>query len=180
MMLLLGLVIGMAFGAVLQLGGASSYHKILGMLLLRDLTILKMILTGIAVGTIGIHGLDLVGLAHFDVKATYVVGLLVSGVIFGVGFALAGYCPGTGVVAAAEGKRDALFTVAGGLVGAFVYALLHPVLKPVLEIGSFGPVTLPALLNVPALVIAAALALLLGVGAFRWLPGEGAGAQRTT
>ena len=178
MKLLLGFVIGVAFGAVLQLGGASSYRKIVGMLLLRDLTILRMILVGIAVGMLGIHTLDLVGMAHMEVKATYVAGLLLAGVIFGIGFALAGYCPGTGVVAAAEGKRDALFTVAGGFTGALAYALVHPLLKPVLEMGDIGPLTLPQVLGLPALAIAVPIALLLAVAAAHHPPpGTGATAR---
>jgi uncharacterized membrane protein YedE/YeeE len=170
MTLLLGFAIGMAFGAVLQLGGASSYRKIMDMLLLRDLTILKMILTGIAVGLIGIQTLGLVGLAHMDVKATYVAGTLLAGGLFGIGFALAGYCPGTGVVAAAEGKRDAVFMVAGGLVGAFVYALVHPALTSLLEVGAFGSITVPGVLGLPALAVALPLAAVIGVAVWRWIP----------
>jgi uncharacterized membrane protein YedE/YeeE len=170
MKLLLGFAIGMAFGAVLQLGGASSYRKIMGMLLLRDLSILKMILTGIAVGLIGIQTLDLVGLAHMDVKATYVVGILLAGGIFGIGFALAGYCPGTGVVAAAEGKRDAFFVVAGGLVGAFAYALVHPALTSLLDVGAFGPITIPGVLGLPALAVALPVAAAIGMAVWRWIP----------
>jgi hypothetical protein len=170
MKLLLGFAIGMAFGAVLQLGGASSYRKIMGMLLLRDFTILKMILTGIAVGVVGIQALDLAGLAHLDIKSTYVVGILAAGGLFGIGFALAGYCPGTAVVAAAEGKRDALYTVGGGLVGAFAYALVHPALQPLLEMGDFGTITVPAVLGLPGLAVAVPLALVIGVAVWRWIP----------
>ena len=170
MKLLLGFAIGMAFGAVLQLGGASSYRKIMDMLLLRDLTILKMILTAIAVGLIGIQTLDLVGLAHMDVKATYVAGILLAGTLFGIGFALAGYCPGTGVVAAAEGKRDALFVVAGGLVGALAYALVHPALTSLLDVGAFGPITVPGVLGLPALAVALPLAAVIGIAVWRWIP----------
>ncbi|MGA9574080.1 MAG: hypothetical protein WBS20_09055, partial [Lysobacterales bacterium] len=64
MKLLLGLAIGMAIGAVMQMGGASSYRKILGSLLLKDLTIIKLILMTIAVTTVGIYALDLADMAH--------------------------------------------------------------------------------------------------------------------
>ncbi|NNK98444.1 MAG: YeeE/YedE family protein, partial [Xanthomonadales bacterium] len=91
MKLLLGLTIGMAIGAVMQLGGASSYRKILGSLLLKDMTIIKLILMTIAVTTVGIYALDLVDMANMSIKPTYVVGIAVAGLIFGVGFAVSGY-----------------------------------------------------------------------------------------
>ena len=100
MKLVLGLLIGVAFGAILQLGGGSSYKKIMGSLLLKDLDIIKLILMAIAVGTVGIYALDLADMANLNIKPTYVVGITIAGLIFGVGFAVAGYCPGTCIVAA--------------------------------------------------------------------------------
>jgi uncharacterized membrane protein YedE/YeeE len=170
MTLLIGLLVGIAFGAVLQLGGASRYEKILGTLLLRDLTILKLILTAIAVGTVGIYALDLGGFAHLSIKPTYVVGLILAGIIFGGGFALAGYCPGTSLVAAAEGKRDALFAIAGGFVGAFLYALVHPSLSGILDRGALGDLTLPNLLGVPGIVLAIPISAALVFALWRLIP----------
>ncbi len=80
-LLILGLILGMAFGAILQLGGASSYHKIIGTLLLKDMAIIKLILTGIAVATVGIYALDLVDMANMSIKPTYIVGIAVAGLI---------------------------------------------------------------------------------------------------
>ena len=68
MNLVLGLVIGMAFGAILQMGGASSYRKILGTLLLKDMAIIKLIITGIAVATVGVYALDLMDLANLTLS----------------------------------------------------------------------------------------------------------------
>jgi len=42
---------------------------------------------------------------------------------------VAGYCPGTCLVGAAKGRRDAIFMVLGGLLGALAYALAHPAAK---------------------------------------------------
>lgn len=141
--LALPLIIGVAFGGLLQRVGASRYERILGTLRLRDLTILKFMLLAIGVATVGVGVLSLFGLAHLSVKPLYLVGVLLGGLIFGVGFGLSGYCPGTGLVACAEGKRDAWFTVAGGLTAALVYAIAFPVLKPLLvDPLNFGPLTL--------------------------------------
>jgi uncharacterized membrane protein YedE/YeeE len=148
MKLLLGLAIGTAIGAVMQLGGASSYRKILGSLLLKDMTIIKLILMTIAVTTVGIYALDLVDMANMDIKPTYVIGIIVAGLIFGVGFAISGYCPGTCVLASAEGKTDAMFTLLGGLIGAALYALVYPLMAPLINLTNFGKITLASVLNV--------------------------------
>lgn len=148
MKLLLGLAIGTAIGAVMQLGGASSYRKILGSLLLKDMTIIKLILMTIAVTTVGIYALDLVNMANMVIKPTYILGIIVAGLIFGVGFAVSGYCPGTCVLASAEGKTDAMFTLLGGLTGAALYAFVYPLMAPLINLTNFGKITLATVFNV--------------------------------
>ena len=148
MKLLLGLAIGTAIGAVMQLGGASSYRKILGSLLLKDMTIIKLILMTIAVTTVGTYALDLADMANMDIKPTYIVGIIVAGLIFGVGFAISGYCPGTCVLASAEGKTDAMFTLLGGLIGAALYAVVYPFMAPLINLANFGKITFASVFNV--------------------------------
>jgi uncharacterized membrane protein YedE/YeeE len=143
MSLALPFLIGIAFGALLQRVGASRYERILGTLRLRDLTILKFMLLAIGVATVGVGMLSLFGVAHLAVKPLYVAGVLLGGLIFGVGFALSGYCPGTSLVACTEGKRDAWFAVAGAFTAALVYAVAFPTLKPLLlDPFNFGALTL--------------------------------------
>ncbi|MEC4890282.1 MAG: DUF6691 family protein [Nitrospira sp.] len=161
MKLLLGLVLGAAFGAVLQLSGASSHTKITNALRLKDMTIMKVILTAIGVGLIGVHLLDALGLAHMKVKDLYLPGMVVAGAIFGVGFAVTGYCPGTALAAAAEGKPDAWATVFGGLLGALVFAFMFPDLETVLmALGQYGPVTIHESFGMPGVMLAVPLGAL--------------------
>ena len=161
MKLLLGLVLGAVFGATLQLSGASSHTKITNALRLKDLTIIKLILAAIGVGLLGVHLLDAVGLANMKVKDLYLPGVIVAGLIFGVGFAVSGYCPGTALAAAAEGKPDAWATVLGGLLGALVFAFMFPDLEAVLfSIGQYGPVTVYGSFGVQGLFLAAPLGML--------------------
>ena len=122
--LLIGFLIGGVFGAILYMGGATSYRRILGTLLLKDMWIIKLMCTAIGVGTLGIYLLDLGGLANLSIKPAYLGGVALGGVIFGIGWAVSGYCPGTCVVGAAEGKFDAIFTLVGGLVGALIFAFM--------------------------------------------------------
>lgn len=173
MKLLLGIVLGAAFGAVLQLSGASSHTKIIGTLRLKDLTIMKLIMTAIGVGLIGVHALDALGAAHMKVKALYLPGIVVAGLIFGVGFAVTGYCPGTALVAAAEGKPDAGMAIVGGLAGALTFAFLFPSLESSLtSLGGFGPVTIHGLFGIDGLLVALPLGVLCLWGAAK-LPGPG-------
>jgi uncharacterized membrane protein YedE/YeeE len=170
MKLLLGLAIGTAIGAVMQLGGASSYRKILGSLLLKDLHVIKLILMTIAVATVGIYALDLVDMANMSIKPTYVVGIIIAGLIFGVGFAISGYCPGTCVLGSAEGKTDAVFTLLGGLAGAALYALVYPLMAPLISLTNYGEITLPSVFNVSnGLWIAIPFSLILLTLIFRVL-----------
>jgi len=155
MTLLIGFLIGCAFGAILFLGGASSYRRIMGTLLLKDMWIIKLMMTAIGVGTLGIYLLDLGGLANMSIKPAYVWGILAGGAIFGIGWAVSGYCPGTCVVGASEGKKDAIFTVLGALMGAFVFSLAFPYIESTLIApANFGKVTLESLLGINGIWIA--------------------------
>ena len=161
MKLLLGLILGGAFGAVLQLSGASSHTMITNALRLKDLTIIKLILTAIGVGLIGVHLLDALGMANMKVKDLYLPGMVVAGLIFGIGFAVTGYCPGTALAAAAEGKPDAWTTVLGGLLGALVFAFMFPDLETyLLSLGRYGPVTIHGSFGIQGLLLAAPLGAL--------------------
>ncbi len=124
----LGLITGIAFGFVIFKSGASRYENILKMLLLKDFKILKFMMTTVMVASVGIFMLDRV----LYIAPTQILRLVVGGLIFGVGFALLGYCPGTGMVALGEGKKDAWYGVLGGLLGTAVFAHFYPILNRLL------------------------------------------------
>lgn len=158
MKLLLGLALGAAFGAALQMSGASSHTKMTDALRFKDLTIIKLILMAIGVGMIGVNLLDTFGLANIKVKDLYVPGILAAGLVFGVGFALTGYCPGTALAAAAEGKPDAWMVVLGGLAGALAFAFVFPELEEhLMAVGRYGKVTLHGELGIAGLWLAVPL-----------------------
>ena len=142
---------------------------IMGSLLLKDMDIIKIIMLAIAVGTVGIYALDLVDMANMSIKPTYVVGIAVAGLIFGVGFAVAGYCPGTCIVAAGEGKVDAMVTILGGLAGAALYAVVYPLFGGLIGMTNYGEVTLPSAFGVNGLWIAIPFSAILLILAFKVL-----------
>ncbi|MCE8539611.1 YeeE/YedE family protein [Ruegeria pomeroyi] len=129
--IILAIVIGAAFGAVLDRVGAANPNVINRMLNLTDLRLAKAILLAIGTGSALMFGgqmLGLVDVGHMSVK-TANVGVFLGGLMLGAGWAAAGYCPGTGVVAAASGRKDALFFIAGGLLGAAAYMVTYPAWK---------------------------------------------------
>ena len=131
MEIFLALAIGGAFGFVLDRIGATSPNIITGMLSLKNLSLMKTIVLAIGVGSILMFGgqiLGLVDVAHMSVKTAY-IGVVIGGLLLGAGWAISGFCPGTGLAAAGAGRRDALFFILGGLLGAAAYMATFPWVK---------------------------------------------------
>lgn len=150
----LGLITGVLFGFLLQQGRVLRYEKQLGAMLLRDMTIFKFMLSAVIVGMIGITLLVQLGQISYNHKALNLGALLLGGAIFGVGWAIAGFCPGTAVGAVAEGRWHALFAILGMLIGAAIFAEIYPTLQStVLAWKDFGKVGLPELLGISPWVI---------------------------
>lgn len=148
--LLLGALTGFIFGFLLHKSGVADFKVIVGQFLLKDFTMLKVMLTAISVGAIGIYGMR-----QFDIEVTLHIktaalfGNILGGILFGIGMVMLGYCPGTGVAAAATGSRHAIFGLLGMLVGAAAYAEVYPLFKTsVLESGNFGKVTFDSITGI--------------------------------
>lgn len=142
--ILLGLVIGILFGAALYMGGLAEPDKIIGTLRLKDFHAMRTIAVFILVGMLGTWILQLAGHANLSVKPAAMITVFIGGALLGVGFGITGYCPGTGLACAAAGRMDALITVIGMFVGALVYILIYPtVVVPLEQNFNYGKVTLP-------------------------------------
>ena len=168
---LLGLLTGVLFGFALHRAGFSRCGLVMCGLAFRDFTMLKVMLTAIAVGMVGAAVLATFApdVAHLKIKSLYVWGVLVGGLVFGVGMAIAGYCPGTALVGLGGGVRDGLLAVAGGLLGAFAFILAYPTLEPILiQPLDLGKLTLHETMRLPYLPTALAVAAMLG-GIVVWL-----------
>jgi uncharacterized protein len=166
MLLIGGLLAGIAFGYILQRAGALEYDSIIKMLRLQDLHIAQFMFFSIAVSLVGIFTLRQLGVGTIQVLSFH-PGVVVGGLIFGVGFGLSGYCPGTVLGAMGEGKKDAFFVFAGTLTGTFIYAFLHRYVKPLLfDTGNLGPLTFDKLLGLHPLFTAILFALFITAGMF--------------
>ena len=153
--LALGLLFGLAFGFLLQKGGVAKYHVLIGVLLLEDFTVIKVMLSAIVVGMVGVFALYTLGLVKLHVKPTRYAANILGGLMFGVGFALLSYCPGTGAAALGQGNLDALAGVLGLMVGSYLYAESSGLLgQTVLKWGDRGKLMLPELVRLsPAVFI---------------------------
>jgi hypothetical protein len=172
--LTLGFVAGILFGFLLQKGGATSYDVILGQLLLNDFTVVKIMISAVITGMIGVHFLKSVGLAQLHPKPGSIGISVIGAIFFGIGFATLGYCPGTIAGAVGQGSLDALLGgVVGILVGAWLLATLYPRLQgTIMKRGDFGDLTLPELLRVNHWVVTIPLAAGL-IGLLVWIERAG-------
>ncbi len=144
--LLWGLVFGIGFGFLLQRGGLARYDVIIGQLLLRDFTVLKVMLSAVLTGMVGIHILKHFRLVELQPKPGSLVMNVVGGSIFGVGFAVLGYCPGTLAAAIGNGHLDALAGMAGVIIGAGIFAGFYGRLRDtILWKGKYPETTFPRL-----------------------------------
>ncbi len=143
----IALLIGFFFGFLLQKGGATDYEVLVNQLLLRDFTVLKIIFSAIVVGAPGVYLLVKHGISKSSVKPFRPKSIILGGLIFGAGFALLGYCPGTLAGAAGTGSLHALIGAAGMVIGAGTFARIYPLLSDFIAGDDRGEVTLSGLLG---------------------------------
>jgi hypothetical protein len=152
--LLLAVVFGAAFGWLLHRGRVTSYDVIVNQFRLKDFTVLKVMLTAIVVGGLGVLLFVQLGLAKWHVRDANMLGVLLGGGLFGVGMVLYGYCPGTGLAAVGTGSLHALVGVFGMIAGAILYAYSFEWVRGhILSIWNLGKITLSDVTGIPALVI---------------------------
>ena len=161
------ILFGLAFGFLLQKGGVAKYNVLIGQLLLQDFTVVKIMGSAIIVGMVGIFTLNRFAKVNLHLKPTRLGAQSIGGLLFGAGFALLAYCPGTGAAALGQGSWDMLFGMAGLIAGSYLFAELSEVLAKTVETwGEKGKLTLPDLLHLPRLPFAYAAALLLTTGLY--------------
>ncbi|MFN2339677.1 MAG: DUF6691 family protein [Halanaerobium sp.] len=147
--LLKGLSTGIIFGFLLHRGGVTDYNVLVGQLLLEDFTVAKIILTAIVVGMFGVHFLSDRNIIELNPKSGSLRRTLTGGLIFGVGFALLGYCPGTIAGAIGRGSVDALLPgLLGIFSGSFFFAAFYEKYSDSIDKKEFKFKTLPELFKV--------------------------------
>jgi hypothetical protein len=128
--LIAGLLIGIAFGFVLERAGFGRAPKLAAQFYGRDMTVFKVMFTAIVTAMLGLVAASAFGLTNLrDISEsiaswTYLWPMLIGGLVLGIGFIVSGYCPGTSVVAAGSGNVDGIVTVGGVITGTFLYSEL--------------------------------------------------------
>lgn len=139
--LILGLLLGIAFGFVLEQAGFSSSRRLTGLFYGYDFTVLRVFFTAGVTAMSGVLILTHFGLLDMDIvyiNPTFLQSALLGGAVMGLGFILGGYCPGTSVCGAAVGRIDGMIFVAGGLFGMFLFGEGYPAFANILTAGAFG------------------------------------------
>ena len=126
--------LGFLFGLFLQYAKVNTYNSISGMAVLNDFTVAKTIAAAIGIGAIGLSIAIGLGYADFHIKPFLAGAVIIGGILFGIGMAILGYCPGTLPVSLGQGSLDALIGILGGLAASILYTLLSPAIH-----GAIGP-----------------------------------------
>ena len=172
-MILVGALMGIVFGYVLEKSRVFEPGMIVGQMQLRNFIMLKVFLSAVATGLVVLAVLNGFGWAALHVKPAIYTANILGGLLLGAGIVLAGACPGTVMAQIGVGYRDAWVTLAGALVGAAVFGYLEPALKPALLAENAGKITFASLLGVPfwALAVVVAAGLVAVMAALeRWRP----------
>ncbi len=163
--LALAVLFGFFFGLSLERGGLGNPHILTGVFYFRDFTVPKVMFTAILVAAVGLYLLSDIGLldiARVWIIPTFFWPQLAGGALFGLGYLISGYCPGTGVAGLASGRLDALVMMIGLAAGSLLFAVLFPALESFYLSSNMGSTTLAKLVGLNHWVILAVIAALAG------------------
>lgn len=141
--LVIALLIGMAFGYVLESAGFSSSRKLAGVFYGYDFTVLRVFFTAAVTAMMGLLYFGYMGWIDLNmiyINETFLWAALVGGLIMGAGFIMGGFCPGTSMCAVAIGKIDAMVFTGGMFIGIFIFSEAYPLIENVYEGYDMGPV----------------------------------------
>jgi hypothetical protein len=155
-------IFGTVFGFLLQKGGVAKFDILVGVLLLEEFTVVKVMLSAIVVGMVGVYVLRHLGILQTQIKETVLGANIIGGLLFGVGFGLIAYCPGTDAAAVGQGNLDAITGIFGLVFGSYLFALTSKHSRgTVSQWGALGKVTLADVTNLPTGAAVAIFAPLL-------------------
>ena len=148
--LILALILGVFFGFFLERGGLGNPHKLTGIFYLTDFAVPKAMFTAILVAATGLCVLS--DLKVLDMSKVYIIPTffwpqLIGGALFGLGYLVSGYCPGTAVAGLASGRLDALVAMIGIGSGTLLFSVLFPWLTGFYQTSDMGQPTLPDILG---------------------------------
>jgi uncharacterized membrane protein YedE/YeeE len=164
--LMVALVVGFFFGFFLERGGLGNPHKLTGVFYLKDFAVPKAMFSAMLVASCGLYvmgDMNLLDMTRLWIVPTFFWPQMVGGALFGLGYLVAGYCPGTAVAGLGSGRLDALITIFGMIAGSLLFAVVFPALEHFYMSSGLGTVTLPNLLGVNHWVVIALVVLIAGM-----------------
>jgi len=141
----IALLIGLAFGYILEASGFSSSRKLVGVFYGYDFVVIRVFITAVSVAMISLLYLDYLNILDFSmlyVVPTYVTPQIVGSIIMGLGFLMGGFCPGTSLTAVAIGKIDGIVFTGGIWLGIFGFSEAYPYIEDFNNSGYMGNVTI--------------------------------------
>ncbi|MEC4675941.1 MAG: DUF6691 family protein [Nitrospirota bacterium] len=148
--LVFAIFLGFIFGLFLERGGLGNPHKLTGVFYLRDFTVPKVMFTAILVAATGLYLLSdmkLLDMSRIWIVPAFFWPQIAGGALFGVGFFVSGYCPGTAIAGFASGRIDALVCMLGIIAGSLLFAVVFPAVDGFYMSTPMGGTTLPQLLQ---------------------------------
>ena len=172
--LVIAFIIGIGFGFFLERAGFGSSRKLAAQFYFTDLTVFKVMFTGIITAMVGVYYLSVIGFVDLSLiylTPTFLLPQVVGGVILGVGFVVGGYCPGTSCVAASTGRIDGMVYLLGVIFGIFVFGEAFPLVSNFYVSTPMGQITLPQISGLPygLLVFLVVLMALGGFAGAEWV-----------
>jgi uncharacterized membrane protein YedE/YeeE len=170
---LIAIGIGFLFGFVLERAGFGDSRNLTNIFYFRDMRVLKVMFSALCTAMVGLIVLNWVGLFNYSTLVdvtllkTYLWPQLVGGILFGLGFAIGGYCPGTAAVGVVSGKLDAIVFILGMVAGIWIFAAGFPLWGSFYNSSDLGRLTLWQAFGLPKEIMAA-LILAMALAAF-WL-----------
>ncbi|WP_136809860.1 YeeE/YedE thiosulfate transporter family protein [Desulfosediminicola flagellatus] len=164
----LSLVLGLCFGGILERAGFSSSRKLAGVFYFRDMTVIKVMLTAVVTCMLGLAFLAKAGVVSqqniYHLPTIYGA-QIIGGLLFGAGFVIGGWCPGTAAAGMACGKADAALFLVGGILGSVFYNELYFLIKPLSNAGNQGVLYIYDTLGISASAFTTIL-IIIGVSCF--------------
>jgi len=149
----LALLIGFAFGYILEATGFSSSRKLAGVFYGYDFVVLRTFMTAVMVAMVGLMFFDYFGwidLSMIYILPTFVSSAVIGGVIMGLGFVVGGFCPGTSLCGAVIGKIDAMVFTAGIFIGIFIFSEAFPFFENIYYANDLGAVKINEFFGISA------------------------------
>lgn len=137
----IALVIGIAFGFILESAGFSSSRKLAGVFYGYDFVVLQVFFTAAITAALGLVFFEYFGwidLSEIWINKFYVGSTILGGAIMGIGFIIGGFCPGTSACAAAIGKIDAMIFLGGFIIGVILFDAFFPFYKSFYKANNMG------------------------------------------